>query len=378
MLVMTGITVELPWPDLPQNLFAVLVGLVLIGGGAVMQMRGWACKTSGLLLLSLPPLSLLAGYAAMPGGMPVALAQLGSSVQLLLFVIGLTSLGIGFMALVTRRSSQSVELLAHRYHGQQQQLHDVVERVRAAEAHAVEAERRAQLAEHRLRTREANPWGASLPDDAAFAAAAKPGIPRSIWIVSALLVFSAALAALYAGLYRPLERRAAAQQAFVADAAREHAKEIDSLRKHFQAQQANLQALLAAEQGKLKPTTASAPRVALAPAAPSAAPPPAAVPAPAKAARVEVPAKPSVAAPAKTEAAPAKAETRSRRSSTRKSAAHRSSSRQDPPKPAAPRASEAKPAAAAPVNAEPKFDRETRKALREHMNDDPIGGLEGM
>jgi hypothetical protein len=168
----------------------------------------------------------------------------------------------------------------------------------------------------------------------------------------ALLATSAIVAGLYFALYRPLERRAAAQQSFVAASAKEHAAEIDSLRKHFQAQQAALQAQIASERAGAADVAAQA-----------AAPEKAAVePAPGPAAE-------PVAAAAKTEPEPAAAKAESRRASARKHSPARRAQR----KPAAPAAA---PAAATDANAEPAFDRETRRALRENIDDDPIGGLE--
>lgn len=356
-LVMTGIPIELPWPALSLRLFTVLAGLTVLGGGAVMQLRGLWSIGAGTLLLLLPMLTLLAGYAAKPIGFSVALSQIDSSAQLFMFVLALTSVGIGFMAVVTERSLQDAALIAHRFRDQRAFVADAIERARVGEARAAAAERRAQLAEQQLRGHGAAAWSAppvSEDEAAAFAALARPGMSGAMMFAIALLAMSVVVAGLYIALYRPLERRAAAQQSFVAATAKEHAAEIDGLRKHFRAQQASQQAQLASERAKTADAVAAP---AIMPEKPADA-----APAPATQPAVE-----QAAPQPKPTAAPAKAE--SRRTSTRKPAA----ARRPPRKPAA---AAAAPAAAVDPNAEPDFDRETRRALRENIDDDPIGGLE--
>ena len=363
-LVMTGIPIELPWPTLSLRLFTVLAGLTVLGGGAVMQMRGLWSIAAGTLLLLLPLLTLVAGYVAMPAGFPAALTQLDSSAQLFMFVLAVTSVGIGFMAAVTERSLQDASVVAHRFRDPRALVAEALERARAGEQRAAEAERRAQIAEQQLRGRNAG-WSAppvSEDEAAAFAALARPGMSGAMIVAISLLATSALVAGLYFGLYRPLERRVAMQRAFVASGAKEHAAEIDVLRKHFQAQQASLQAQLASERARAAGAVA-APTAVPDEAAPEKATEPAQASAPAAAQQVE----PVVTRTAETREAPAPVKAETRRASARKPTATKRQQRK-------------RTAAAAPAvveaNAEPEFDRETRRALRENIDDDPIGGLE--
>jgi hypothetical protein len=332
-LVMTGMAIELPWPAISVRAFSVLAGLTLIGGGAVMQMRGGASKTAGVLLLLLPMVTLLAGYAAMPAGLPAMLARLDASGQLFLFVLSLTSIGIGFTALVTRRELDSATLLAA--HMRDQRLHaaDALERVRASEARAAEAERRAQLAEHHLRVQ----FGGQAVSDveaAEFAALARPGMSSRMLAALAVLGLIAVGAGLYFGVYRGVARRAEVQQALIAERAKEHAEEIEALRKRFTAQQAALEVQMAAERSRTAEALSEAePRRAAATAEP-----------------------PPVAEAAPVAAEPVKAPARARKSPARRAAR--------------------KSASAAAVPSEDGLDRATRRALRESVNDDPIGGLD--
>jgi hypothetical protein len=353
-LVMTGIPIELPWPTLSVRLFTVFAGMTVLGGGAVMQMRGLWSIAAGTLLVLLPMLTLLAGYASMPGGLATVMPQLDSTAQLFLFVLALTSVGIGFMAIVTERSAQDAALLAHRFRNQRRHIVEALERARVGELRAVEAERRAQTAEQQLRAHGTSPWGAppvSENEAAAFAALARPGISWTWMLAGAFVATVAVAAGLYFALHRPLERRAAALQGFASSTAKEHAAEIDGLRRHFQAQQANLQALLAAERAEAAAALAAAGEHARTEAD-----------AKAQADTIQ-PTRPV----ASTRNANAKAE--SRRASARKPAAVRRVQRK-------PAASSAVTRPASNTDSEPELSRETRRALREQVNDDPIGGLE--
>jgi outer membrane biosynthesis protein TonB len=386
-LVMTGLPIDLPWQSLSLRLFAVLAGLTMLGGGAVMQMRGLTSIVAGTLLLLLPMLVLIAGYAALPPGLPAVLSGLDASSQLFLFVLALTSVGIGFMAFVTERNTQDAVLMTH-LRDQNPYVAEALEFAEAADARAAEAERRAQLAEQRLRAGGAgSSWGAravSGEEAAAFAAMARPGLSTSAVVAGLLCVVAVVVAGLYAGVYRPLERRAEAQRKFVASAAAEHAAEIDGLRKHFQAQQASLEAVIAAERAKAGeagsgtqvPASPAAATPTPAAAATPATPTPAAAPAPA--AKPKPAAQPEEATAPAQPAAPAKVRVASERET--RTAVRRASQRKSAAFGRAPRKSEISRAGAAAtakaVAEEPELDRETRRALRETIDDDPIGGLE--
>jgi hypothetical protein len=184
---------------------------------------------------------------------------------------------------------------------------------------------------------------------------------RSLVIGATLCAAAAVIAGMYFGMYRPLAKRAASQQAIVTERANEHAAEIDGLRKHFQAQQANLQSQLAAEQQKSAQALAAVEQIRVE----------AAKQAPAAAATAEgASEKPQVAKAEAVGAKPAAKASSSR--AARKAAAHKAQAAAAKPEPAKAQS------AATSTDAEPQFDRETRRALRENMDDDPIGGLEGM
>lgn len=358
ILVMSGMPIALPWPALSLRTFSVLAGLTVLGGGAVMQMRGGASKAAGVLLMLLPFVTLMAGYAATSGGLAATLSQLDASGQLYLFVLGLTSLGIGFMALVSKRSSDEAAALAHHMRDQRSYAAEAHERVRISEAHAAQLERRAQGAEQQLRAMQAagpRAGSAAISDAEAaeFAALAKPGISRSAVVALALVALCAATAGGYFGLYRPLERRTAAQHALFSERAKEHAAEIDALREHFEAQQASVRQLLAAEKVKSAEALAA---VEQARAEAKTAEPESVEPARGQAVQRAAPGK------------PAKAAARARRAAARRAAAvQRARAKPEP-------------VAAGTTERSSKLEASTRGALRgsESIDDDPIGGLDGM
>ena len=245
-----------------------------------------------------------------------------------------TAFGVGFVALVTRRPEA---------HARPGSLRDVAgeafARVQAAEQRAAAAEQRAHEAEHELARRAAS-------EAAAFRAVARPGM--SAWLVSAIsaALIGGAAAALFFGAYRPLMARLAAERASAAQAGRSHAVEVEALRRLAAADAAKLQAQLAAERARAAQAVA-AEQVAKDTFARAAAPAAEPVAAPVTAPAVALKAKP--------------ARSRAHAKPKRASRAPRTSKRIATPVAAADDA--------------PTFDRETRRALRDHVSDDPIEGL---
>lgn len=337
-LVLVGTPIALPWPSLASEAFALLSGFALLGGGAVMQMRGGFAKGAGGVLVALPAITLGAGYATLRAGFGV-LPRFEPSAQLFLFVLVSTSCGVAFVALVTRRADPHPRQGALRDHGGEA----------FARAHA--AELRATAAEHRAFQLEQEMARRSADEAADFRAMARPGL--SAWVVSAIAaaLLGGATAALFFGVYRPMASRAAAASAFVADARRDHAAELAAQRKRSEADIAGLKAQLAAERQRAEGAAAAeqAAKEALARAAtPAPVVEPVVAPAPAS--------KTKVTARARTQRAKAHAKPK------RAARADRAEKR-------------AKPAAAAAAAEEPEFDRETRRALRDSVSDDPIEGL---
>jgi hypothetical protein len=356
LLVLQGMQVALPWKTVPYPLFVALSGFALLAGGAVLQIQGLPAKASGTFVLLTPLAALAAGFALAPGGLLRALG--GSGTPLLLLVLALTALGVGVAALAGRSESElGVLRLRRRYEQQRLELVDAVERGRWTEARLAAAEHRASLAEQGYY--QAPAGGYALDDDAAaFAAAARP---RALWpwLMLGMGIIGLGLAAgVYFGLYKPVLRRALAQQAMMSESVQSHASELDQLRARLEAKQRSLQAEVAATRDQL---AASAPAVqrTTVEAAPI-------TPAAAANADDADDADDKVAAPREAASvAKSKAAQKQRASAKAKRAARRAAKRQ---------AAAAKPVAAPP--AEDPLDRKTRRALRENMDDDPIGGLE--
>lgn len=377
-LELQGMHMALPWATVPYPLFIALSGFALLSGGAVMQSSGWPARMAGGFVLSLPLLALIVGFAAVPGGVGKALQAEGA--PLVWLVLGLTAVGVGLAALVGRSDSEyHVAQLRRRLKEKELQLVDAIEVGRWNQARLAAAEQRAQYAEHGVYN-----GGGYDAEAAAFAAAAQP---RSLtpWLMAGLGMIGLGIAGgTYFGLYRPLLKRANAQQALMNESVQSHSLELEQLRTRFEAKQQSMQAELTAARSQLNGAEPSA-----APAAPSAAPqkaeaagPAAAVAPEPAAAKLETKTviEPSKNAVARTssKAAAAKAKRAANRRAKREAAAAAAAAESAKPK-AAPAKAASKPAAASkPLTEEEDLDRKMQRALRdnENVDDDPIGGLE--
>jgi hypothetical protein len=188
----------------------------------------------------------------------------------------------------------------------------------------------------------------------------------------------------YFGLYRPLLKRANAQQALMNESVQSHSVELEQLRSRFEAKQQNMQAELSAARSQLNGAEPAAAALKVGTEAPTAKPeavgPAAAVAPEPAAAKLETktviePTKTAVARTSKAATAKAK---RAEKRRAKRAASEAAAAESAKPKAAAPKAA-AKPAAASkPLTEEEDLDRKMQRALRdnENVDDDPIGGLE--
>lgn len=250
-LVLARLNVELPFYGVPLQLFALLAGLLLLGGGALVQIRGVACTLSGLLMLLLPTATFIAGHAVRLGDIRAVWTHLNTASGLFLFVLALTSTGVGIVAWVTRPAHAGPLMRSRDWERHREQLAHALERARVSELHQAQAERRAEVAEYNLRLRGGQVAAAPYRADTSYAllTLAREQGRMMVPLACALLLIASAVAA-YLGVYRPLTSRLAAQQTFASDAAKEHSEEIEALRKHFDAERAGLLAAVAAEHEK--------------------------------------------------------------------------------------------------------------------------------
>jgi hypothetical protein len=369
-LVLSRMRIDLPLAWVSPAQFSVLAGGLMLGGGALVQMRGWASKLSGALLLALPLLTLIAGYAHAAAGLEPAWRALDSGAALFLFVLALTCSGVGLVAFVARPSGPVGDRArdARRWQEHREQLAEALERARASEARQTEAERRAQLAEYSLRAQgvqlAVRPISVGRGDDTAeFVALARPSPARLLLVALCMLAAAGAAGAAYFAAYRPLAHRLVAQQAFAAESAKEHVAEVDALRKRFDAERAGLRAALAAEHDQAHAGQARAAAVR----AKTDAPPTEAQAAPSPLASAQ-PARPAELRPA-----PKTAAKRSARSTQPSHAVLAAAAREK----GGVRHAKQRPAADA-VEHGHASEPSAQGALKESVNDDPIGGLEGL
>jgi hypothetical protein len=244
-LGLAQVSVTLPVSGLSAPTFAIASGLLMLVGGGLLQIRGWAFKVSGVLLLTLPVMTLAAGYGLGRGGLQGAWQELPNPGRLFVIVLGMTWLSMGLLSLATRPAAvaRSAVELALRWK----------ERARASELKLADAEQRAQRAEYRLRSGAVQRPGAaiSLPHQAsseALSAFAQPQRGGSLYFGAALSVLVAILAGGYLSAYRPLQRKLEVQQALLAATTSAQEGSLDAMRRRFETERDELTRKLAAEQ----------------------------------------------------------------------------------------------------------------------------------
>jgi hypothetical protein len=245
-LGLAQVSVKLPVSGLSAPAFAIASGLLMLVGGGLLQIRGWAFKVSGVLLLTLPVMTLAAGYGMGREGLQGAWQELPNPGRLFVIVLGMMWLSMGLLSLATRPAAlaRNAVQMALRWK----------ERARTSELKLAEVEHRARLAEYRLR----NGGSPQLPGAAAIGlpqfassealsafAGRRSGGAR--YLGGGLVMFTAILAAGYVSAYRPLQRKLEAQQAMLLALRSAHAESLDAVRREFEIERADLNRKLAAE-----------------------------------------------------------------------------------------------------------------------------------
>lgn len=217
--VIVRMNVEVPL-RVPTAVFACMSAVLLVGGGAFLQGRSVLFSITGVFL-ALVPLALLAiGYTQGQtiSGVPY---EIDHNARLLLGTLSIASAGTLVIAIAARRL-RALGGSAALGTPSAEQVAELIERARAAELRAAEAEYRLQL------TRE--PGRAPLLDDEYELLRSRgTGLRRFGWWTLAVFAVSGAGYAFFAG-YLPLQRQLASQQKFNHALTERHAAAIAKLR----------------------------------------------------------------------------------------------------------------------------------------------------
>jgi hypothetical protein len=245
-LGLAQVSVKLPVSGLSTPAFAIASGLLMLVGGGLLQIRGWAFKVSGVLLLTLPVMTLAAGYGMGREGLQGAWQELPNPGRLFVIVLGMTWLSMGLLSLATRPAAlaRNAVQMALRWK----------ERARRSELKLAEVEHRARLAESRLRNggspQRPGAVTIGLPQFASSEALSVFAGRRSggaRYLGGGLVMFAAILAAGYVSEYRPLQRKLEAQQATLLTLRNAQSEALDAVRRGFEIERADLNRKLDAE-----------------------------------------------------------------------------------------------------------------------------------
>jgi hypothetical protein len=245
-LGLAQVSVKLPVSGLSAPTFAIASGLLMLVGGGLLQIRGWAFKVSGVLLLTLPVMTLAAGYGMGREGLHGAWQELPNPGRLFVIVLGMTWLSMGLLSLATRPAAvaRNAVQMALRWK----------ERARQSELKLAEVEHRARLAEYRLRNggspQRPGATAIGLPQSAqSEALSAFAGRPSggSRYLGGAVVVLMAILATGYVSVVRPLHRKFEMQQALLVAIRNAHSGSLDAVRREFEIERDDLNRKLAAE-----------------------------------------------------------------------------------------------------------------------------------
>jgi hypothetical protein len=328
MFAITRMNVEVPL-RLPTPAFACMSAVLLVGGGAFLQGRSVLFNFTGIFLATVPLALLAIGYTQGQTSAGAAYS-VDHNARLLLGTLSIASAGTLVIAVAARRL-RDLGGSAALGTPSAKQLAELIERARAGELRAAEAEYRLHL----VRDRE----DASQLDDAYELLLSRgSGLRRFAWWTLAAFVVGGAAYAFFAG-YLPLQQQLASQQKLNHTLAERHAAAIAKLRAEVDSGREALRRTVQPQE----------------PAPPAAAAAPVVVPTPTAAA---------AASRAEAKAEPRKVEAAARKT---KPAEHQ------PAAPSAPAASKSQRAAETPSQ-EPA--RQNRSPVS--RSDDPLEGLDGM
>jgi hypothetical protein len=224
----------LPISGLSVAVFAISSGVLMLVGGALLQLRGWPFKVSGVLLLVLPLLAILTSHALHLRANGDEWSALSPANRQLLVNQALALLATGLLAMTTRPPGASRNLV--------QQLERLKERTQRSEIRLAEAQRRAELAEQRVR----EPSTAAVPQISGTYPRPRRVSPSepSAFVTGCALILVATLTAGYLFLYRPLLERAGLQRAQLIDAAGRRELTLEAARREFDLERRQLEAAL--------------------------------------------------------------------------------------------------------------------------------------
>lgn len=252
-LVAASLPAMLPGWQGPVALFAALSALVLLGGGALLRSPRWPAKVAGGLACAFPVVFVLVSCLQASGGAWIA----DGPTRMFLYALLTASVGVVLLAGVTgtsegsaRRARLEVRLAAAlaRARESEQRLAEVARQPRADETLSNDARLRGLASGI-----SAGPQAREVGDDTrALALRMRPGLGRVTKIALALSMFGALGAGAYFGAYQPLVQRAAAQAASAERAKEAHAATLAALRVRSDAERAQLEAALAAQQDAAK------------------------------------------------------------------------------------------------------------------------------
>ena len=231
--------------------YAVLSAPLILSGGAFLRTYGLWPKLFGLLLWAAPLSFVLVGHTLRSGDLWTAMAQSGTPTHFAVFVLSLTTLGTGWLALMTRERNPRAatpEIDPHDYAQHQQALEQ--ERVALAQERAA-----LQQAQSRL-----DAWAGEVAQERALT---RRGLHPAIKASLALLVISGSAVAFHFGYHLPVQQRLSASEARLAQAAALHEQQLTAERSRLgaahRAELASLTELkLAAERSKAQAEAALA------------------------------------------------------------------------------------------------------------------------
>jgi hypothetical protein len=255
--LMARLPVELPVP-FSAPAFTLLGACAVLGGGAMLRRDAFAARFAAVLVMATPVLLLAIGYSQ--GGSthtPQAATEF-------VFLLAMTTFTTAVLAWVTRETSFGDSGAG----GQGEQLVELLERARTAEA-------RATFAEQQLASAGYGSFAVQSPQTGDFEALAnmRGGSSGHTLLWAAVLFLIGILATGYFAGYMPLQNRMEAQRQLAQTKDEQSAAALKSLRSSFDSERSELQAQLRAAKAAAVPAAVPvAPEPPQAPAAKESAP----------------------------------------------------------------------------------------------------------